>query len=203
MKKLISFLVVIVLMCSSTLALGQADDVYVPSDWAEESVEYAYSIGLIDVKADYKFKAPITRLEFCEMAYVAVKKHSGMEEDIDIPLPSPFKDVDSQAVTILNYAGIINGKSETEFAPNDYLTREEAATIIVRTVDFAGGVNETKTYFDFADKDKISDWASSSVQRVCNMGIMIGVGDNKFAPQEVYSTEQAVITLVRAFQKLK
>lgn len=201
MKKLTSLIMIITVLCTLAVSFAQSD-IYEPSDWAEEYVEYAYSIGLIDVKQQYEFKSPITRLDFCEMAYVAVKKHMGID-DTDIELPSPFTDVDSQAVTVLNFAGIINGKSETEFAPNDYLTREEAATIIVRTVDFAGGVNETKTYFDFADKDKISDWASSSVQRVCNMGIMIGVGDNKFAPQEIYSTEQAVTTLVRAFQKLK
>ena len=201
MKKLTSLIMIIAVLCTSAVSFAQSD-IYEPSDWAEEYVEYAYSIGLIDVKQQYEFKGPITRLDFCEMAYVAVKKHMGID-DTDIELPSPFTDVNSQPVTVLNFAGIINGKSKTEFAPNDYLTREEAATIIVRTVDFAGGVNETKTYFEFADKSKISDWASSSVQRVCNMGIMIGVGDNKFAPQEVYSTEQAIITLVRAFQKLK
>lgn len=201
MKKLISFIMIIVMLCTSTISFAQGN-IYEPSDWAVEYVEYAYSVGLIDVKQQYEFITPITRLEFCEMAYVAVKKHMGID-DTDIELPSPFTDVDSQAVTVLNYAGIINGKSATEFAPNDYLTREEAATIVVRTVDFAGGVNETKTYFDFADGNTISDWASSSVQRVCNMGLMIGVGDNKFAPKQIYTTEQAITTLVRAFKKLK
>ena len=82
---------------------------------------------------------------------------------------------------------IIKGKSETEFAPNDSLTREEAATEI---------------YFDFADGAQISDWAINNVQVICNMGIMQGVGDNRFAPKDLYTTEQAIATLVRIYNEI-
>ena len=114
MKKLTSLIMIIVMLCTTVMSFAQGD-IYEPSDWAEEYVEYAYSVGLIDVKQQYEFKTPITRLEFCEMAYVAVKKHMGID-DTDIELPSPFTDVDSQAVTVLNYAGIINGKSMSAFS---------------------------------------------------------------------------------------
>ena len=46
-----------------------------------------------------------------------------------------FTDVDNMKVTFLCGMGIINGKSETEFAPNDSLTREEAATILLRMIN--------------------------------------------------------------------
>ena len=101
---------------------------------------------------------------------------------------------------MLNALGIINGKSKTEFAPNDYLTREEAATIIYRLIDkiYPDWV-ATEIYFDFADSSQISDWAMNNIQFICNMGIMKGVEDNKFAPKDNYTTEQAIVTLVRVY----
>ena len=43
-----------------------------------------------------------------------------------------------QEVTFLANSGIINGRSETEFAPNDDITREEAAVILTNTAEFMG-----------------------------------------------------------------
>ena len=104
---------------------------------------------------------------------------------------------------MLNAMDIIKGKSETEFAPNDSLTREEAATILCRLIkkiypDSAA----TEIYFDFADGAQISDWAINNVQVICNMGIMQGVGDNRFAPKDLYTTEQAIATLVRIYNEI-
>lgn len=101
---------------------------------------------------------------------------------------------------MLNALGVIKGKSETEFAPNDYLTREEAATIIFRLINTVhSGWTATEQYFDFADSGQISDWAMNSIQVICNMGIMKGVEGNKFAPKDNYTTEQAIVTLVRVY----
>ena len=41
-----------------------------------------------------------------------------------------FADTDDDEVAFLANSGIINGRSETEFAPNDDITREEAAVIL-------------------------------------------------------------------------
>ena len=54
-------------------------------------------------------------------------------------------------------------------------------------------------YFEFADNAQISDWAMNGIQTLCNMGIMNGVENNRFAPQNPYTTEQAVATLVRVY----
>ena len=94
---------------------------------------------------------------------------------------------------------IINGKTETEFAPNDLLTREEAAVILNRMVNKTIPVPVTEMYFNFDDESSISGWASDSIQVMCNMGVMNGVGNNKFAPKETYTTEQAIATIVRVY----
>ena len=44
----------------------------------------------------------------------------------------------------------------------------------------------------FVDDDKISSWAKDSVYFMNANGIINGVGDNKFAPKNVTSAEEAV-----------
>lgn len=111
-----------------------------------------------------------------------------------------FTDTDNEHIEVLNALGIVKGKSETEFAPNDSLTREEAAAILCRLINkIYPGWDATAQYFDFADSGEISDWAMNDIQVICNMGIMKGVEDNKFAPKDNYTTEQAIVTLVRVY----
>ena len=108
-------------------------------------------------------------------------------------------EMDSVKIKRLNALGIINGKSETEFKPFDFLTREEASVIIVRMINKFFPMPVTELFFTYDDVWEISDWASESVQIISNMGFMKGVGENKFQPQGKYTTEQAISTLVRVY----
>lgn len=58
-----------------------------------------------------------------------------------------------------------------------------------------------EVYFEYDDISEVSEWASDSVQIISNLGIMEGVGDNKFAPQDTYTTEQAIATIMRLYNK--
>ena len=177
--------------------LAGATTIAAPSDWAKESVEIAYAIGIPD-RADYQFANPITREEFCEMIYnliVAIKK------EISATHPQNFTDTTNRKMLVLSGLGIINGKSETSLAPNDYLTREEAATIIIRMVNKIVPMAATEMWFEYDDINEISEWASDSIQTISNLGFMNGVGNNKFAPKDTYTTEQAIATLVRVYER--
>ena len=167
-----------------------------PSEWAAKDVDFAYLTGIID-RADYQYRNPITREEFCEMIYnliLAIKK------EISATHPQNFTDTTNRKMLVLSGLGIINGKSETSLAPNDYLTREEAATIIIRMVNKVFPMAATEMWFEYDDVSEISEWASDSVQIISNLGFMNGVGNNKFAPKETYTTEQAIATLVRVYK---
>ena len=167
-----------------------------PSDWAKESIGIGYAARILEGD-DYQFSNPITREEFCEMIYnliLAIKK------EISAIHPQNFTDTDNRKMLVLSGLGIINGKSETTLAPKDFLTREEAATIIIRMVNKVVPMPTTEKWFEYEDMNKISDWASDAVQTISNLGFMNGVGENKFAPQDTYTTEQAVVTLVRVLK---
>ncbi len=164
------------------------------SKWAADSIETARKINIIS-----NFPGEITREEFCELVFNYIKNFPGSAFSVAIIKP-PFTDTDNEYIEVLNALGIVKGKSETEFAPNDSLTREEAAAILCRLINkIYPDWDATAQYFDFADSGQISDWAMNDIQVICNMGIMQGIGDNRFAPKGLYTTEQAVATLVRVY----
>ena len=173
----------------------------VPSDWAKESVNTAKSVGVTERTKEYFYQNKITREEFCDLIYNTIKVV--LKKTYTINTSFKFEDTDNEAVLILSKLGIVNGKTATEFAPNDFLTREEAATIIVRMINSLMPFPVTKMWFEYDDISDISQWASDSVQAISNLGFMNGVGDNKFAPKDTYTTQQAIATLVRVYECAK
>ena len=168
-----------------------------PSQWAMADIDKAYALNITNAGGNYNFPEAITREQFCELIYNYVSEFGELPID-DGHLV--FTDTDNMKIRVLNTLGIIKGKSETQFAPDDLLTREEAATILSRLINTVHpDLASTELYFEFADSAKISGWAMSDIQRICNMGVMKGVGNNTFAPKDNYTTEQAIATLVRIY----
>ena len=66
---------------------------------------------------------PITREAFCEIAAKAKELKTQ-------PAVNKFTDTDNTAVLALVKAGVINGMSETTFAPDNILTRAQISKII-------------------------------------------------------------------------
>ena len=168
-----------------------------PSDWAVSDVKKAEALNITEKGKVYRYSMSITREEFCELIYNYC--YNVIKEVDTVTGENKFTDTTNSKIIRLNAMGIINGKTETEFAPNDLLTREEAAVILNRMVNKTIPVPVTEMYFNFDDESSISGWASDSIQVMCNMGVMNGVGNNKFAPKETYTTEQAIATIVRVY----
>ena len=174
-----------------------AETVPAPSDWAKDSIDIANAVGITYKTQPYYYHNNITREEFCELIYNFV---ISTNKTITAPVTDSFTDTKNEKILMLNGLGIVNGKTATEFAPDDYLTREEAATIIIRMVNKVVPMEATEMWFEYDDITEISDWASSSIQTISNLGFMNGVGNNRFAPKDTYTTEQAIVTLVRVLE---
>lgn len=212
MKKLLPLLLVVLFGISvlPVYADETGENEYGCSEWAIESVAQGYQVGLLDETTAYSYQTPISREDFCELIYDLVLKTEYFEnwyneqtKDGTQPLPPftkrPFDDTENEAVYILYNHGIVYGKSETHFAPNDELTREEAATIIIRMVNIVNPLMATEMWYEYQDIEEVSDWAIESVQVISNLGFMRGVGDNRFAPKDTYTTEQAITTVLRVY----
>ena len=100
---------------------------------------------------------------------------------------------------------IVYGKSDSYFGINDNITREEAATMLYRTMEYLGKQSRNFGYSNnngirFSDDIIVSDWAKNSVSIVNDMGVMLGVGNNCFDPKSEYTIEQSIATIYRLYK---
>ena len=103
----------------------------------------------------------------------------------------PFADVDigayyANAVIWGQQNGIIKGYSETEFGPDDKITREQIAAIMHRYAQYKG-IDVTQGGMlvrEYNDYEAISDYALSSMTWTVNAGLLKGKGNNNLAPQD-------------------
>lgn len=171
------------------------------SSWAIPELQKAADLGLIpDILIGADMKKPITRREF---AAICVKVYENLGNTKAQPVAeNPFTDCDDPEVLKAYKLGVTNGTSKTTFSPDMVLDREQAATMLTRAykvVTMDGWTLETDSKFPleyekppaFADDDLISSWAKDSVYFMAANNIIKGVSDNKFAPRNTTSAEEA------------
>lgn len=173
------------------------------SEWATDYILECMEFGFLEDVSELNYKEPITREKFCEIVYNMLDKT--MDIKWQKVSPNPFRDTFNEKVFSLRLEGIINGKGDYTFAPDDYLTREEAATILIRTAQFMGigmpeNAYDSKVYDD--EKD-ISDWAFASVHYCRKLDVMVGTSETEFSPKETYTAEQAIATIIRMYNLCK
>ena len=105
---------------------------------------------------------------------------------------SGFSDVNSgagyaPAVAAMSSAGIITGYPDGTFKPYNTLTRAEAAVIICR---LNGNFNLGSSYTVFTDVTSSYSWASGYIAKANNLGIINGVGNNRYNPGGTLTGEQ-------------
>lgn len=171
------------------------------SEWATDYILDCQELGFLDGVTDVSYKEPITRERFCEILFNVYSKSIDNPKTWNIGMYPIFEDCNNEKVAILYLEEIVNGKGDKIFAPNDYLTREEAATILIRYVNKFKPMPVTEMYFEYDDISEVSEWASNSVQVISNLSIMEGVGEKKFAPKDTYTAEQAIATIMRLYNK--
>lgn len=170
----------------------QTADPHQPAAWAVSDVNEAISDGLVHDSLQSRYGVPATRSEFCALAAALYEKAMGEE----ITARKAFSDTMDINVEKMAALGVVNGVGENRFAPQDPLTREQAATILSRLAAVIGRpLAEGQP--SFADNGEISTWALLAVGQVQSSHIMNGVGDNRFAPTEAYTREQCIVTILR------
>ena len=169
-----------------------------PSEWARVNIERAIENELVPKWNQIDYRGDITRLEVCQLVDNFLEINGTESNSIE---NYHFADTFDPAVENLYSLGVINGKSETEFCPYDYITREEAAKILSGLCDVAG-IEKNGTGADYADKDKISDWAVDYVEDMTTIGVFTGDNENKFNPQDNITKEELIVILVRLNDKL-
>lgn len=151
------------------------------------------------IQFDYDdYTKPIKRDEFARLIYFSVKQMSDtMNTKVILNDVKPlFTDTDDVCIGALSNVGIITGRNDECFSPNDFLTREEAVAVIGRAFDLFGFKRLNKIT-NFADKSNISPWAVSAVDSLCPYKIIIGTDNGNFLPKSTITREQAAIITQR------
>lgn len=178
-----------------------------PSSWAQEEVSAARQEGLIPAELDSSFESNITRAEFCHLAAALMESKTGKTLDAILAdsgaAPLSFSDTTDEKVRAMSALGVVNGVGNNRFDPDADITREEAAVMLWRLAQqLDSGVQPNSAQLTFADQSRISSWAQEAVAAVsaCETDgnkIMNGTGNNLFSPQETYTREQSIVTMLR------
>ncbi len=106
-----------------------------------------------------------------------------------------IRDIDwaKEAIVKLYDKGIVNGKADTIFAPNDSITREEFVAILVRAL----GYDEKSSDIVFSDVDPDA-WYSDVIGAAVLKGIVIGKEDGSFGIGENITRQDIAVMLYRA-----
>lgn len=110
---------------------------------------------------------------------------------------NPFSDVSSsswyyQSVGEVYGLGIFSGTSTTTFSPNENTTRAMFVTVMGRLSD----KDLDNYYYGFTDVNETKYYASS-VNWAASQGIVNGVTDSTFCPDQNITREQACVMMVR------
>jgi hypothetical protein len=112
----------------SPIVVNAATEAGQLSGWAAEQVHAAIAMGLVPTNLQSNYQNPITRAEFTALAVALYEIVTGSE----ITERATFDDTNDLNVQKMGGLGIVSGVGNGYFNPNDTLTREQAAAILVR-----------------------------------------------------------------------
>ena len=167
-------------------------------DWFYDAVRYAYENGLMDGVGDNLF-APNSETTRAQLVTILYR----LEGEPEVSGTSGFTDVEAgtwytDAVAWAAANGIVNGVSETEFAPGKDITREQLATILFRYAEAKGyDVSARADLSAYPDADQIQSYATESVAWAVAEGLIQGFEDNTLRPAGNATRAQIATILMR------
>lgn len=178
--------------------------------WAKGHIEKLYSLGIFtDVSNFFSPNTPMMRYDFA----IAIGKAVDLRVEVETKAskknqtPSVFKDVKrtrpDYAYLVAAYnRGIITGKTETLFEPDQPLSRQQAAAMIVRALGLEGKAPDPGYQTDYLDDSTISNYARDAVYVVTELGIMTG-SDGYFHPFNKLTRAQSAKIIERFLEYLE
>lgn len=166
-----------------------------PGSWERPYVDELVTAGAIGGFPGGAFRPalPVTRAEFAKMLVLALDMtpQGGETEFTDVPPDAWY----APYVAAADQRNLMHGTSPTLFRPNEVLSREAAAMIVVRVLRL------TQTApLPFGDSATIDPWAQRAVAEAVEAGFMQGFPDGSFGPRRPLTRAQAAVLagLIRA-----
>lgn len=172
----------------------------ISNHWAKGYIEKVAIKGLFKGTSETEFSP---ELNMTRGMFVTALGRLADEKSLN---GNQFEDVSSEAyyseyVAWAEENGIVKGYGDGTFRPDNNVTREEMATIIMRFMEYKGIELEIKTVDDFSDKDKVSEWAKESVDAIHKSGIIEGKGRGIFDPKANSTRAEVATLMIRMIEK--
>lgn len=183
------------------------------SDWAYDLVIEAIEADLVPANLQNMYRSNITRGDFsnliihamCEMLDMTreelVLKKTGKTINAIIS-ERKLSDSADRDVNIAFALNIVTGYEDGTFRPYNQIQRNEAAVMLMRAARELGMDITSPPRSPFVDRDNIASWAATGVDYVNSIGVMGGVGGNRFDQASQYSREQSYMTIIRLLKAL-
>ena len=178
----------------------------IEADWFFENVKYAYENGLLNGISETEFGPQI---EMTRAMLVTVLHRAEGEPAVDKSIA--FADVDenayyANAVAWAQSNGIVNGITDSEFAPDTNITREQIAVIMFRYAKYKGydvSVGENTNILSYDDAESISGYAVEAVQYASGSGLMKGKTETTINPKDNAARAEIAAILQRFIETNK
>ena len=148
-------------------------------DWFYDAVRCAYETGLMDGVGDSLF-APNSQTTRAQLVTILHRLAGEPEPGGD----SGFADVETgiwytDAVAWAAANGIVNGTTDTTFAPGEDITREQLVTVLYRYAESKGyDVSASADLSGYPDAGQVQDYAQPAMAWAVAEGIVEGVDGN-------------------------
>ena len=159
------------------------------ADWYFNFVEELSENGIVsgDGTGNFNPSANVTREQFLKMLVEAtdIEAEEGENNFVDVK-DSWYKPYVLKAKNF----GIVNGISDTEFGIGSNITRQDMAVMITRTIEKLGIEIEKENVSEFADDEKVSDYAKVAVTFMKSIGLIEGY-NNEYRPLDNLTRAEA------------
>lgn len=160
--------------------------------WAENNIQELVALGAISGYPDGTFR-PNNNITRAEFATVLVKAFQ-----LEPQSGKVFKDTAGhwaqETISTAASYGIVGGYSADTFGPDDLITREQMAVMVVKAAELTPAAVE----LSFTDSASISEWAREAMTTAVANGIISGYPDNTVRPQGNATRAEAATVIVNA-----
>ena len=178
-------------------AAVDVSDIFVdvaPNAWYKDAVQYAYDNGLMTGVSATTFAPEQTTTRAMIVSILA------RLEGVESAEAAGFADVsDEWYATAVNWAasvGVVNGYEDNTFRPNQPITREQLAAILMNYASYKGqDVSNRADLTTYIDQP--STWATETMQWAVAEGLISGVTNTQLQPQGNATRAQVAAILQR------
>ena len=167
------------------------------SRWSYPYIQQLYDAGVVSGTSATTFEptANVTRAQFVTML-------AGLQgADVSAYTSDKFSDVPAGAwyAPYVNWAaenGVVHGVSDTAFAPDAEISRQDMAAMLYRYAgQFGIQLGTGNPAITFTDEADIADYALPAVEALQRAGVISGMPDGSFRPRDTATREQACVML--------